>query len=53
MERLQKLKQLLVGILCLAKYVVERLNQEMDTCGVIAITNLQASQSPGMYNIKV
>ena len=53
MERLQKLKQLSVGTLCLSKYVIERLNQEVNICGVIVVTNWQASQSQGMYNIKV
>ena len=53
MQRLQKLKQFLVGTLCHVKYVVERLNQEMNICGEIVVTNWQASQSQGMYNIKV
>ena len=53
MERLQKLKQLLVGTLCHAKHVVERLNQEVNICGVIVVTNWQASQSQGMYNIYI
>ena len=52
MERLQQLTQLLVDNLCLAKYVVERLNQEMNTCGMIVVTKRLVFQSQGMYNIK-
>ncbi|KAL0015524.1 hypothetical protein SO802_002593 [Lithocarpus litseifolius] len=52
MERLQKLKQLLVGTLCHAKYVVERLNQEVNICGVIIVTKLASFPIP-RYRIEL